>query len=391
MENENESNTEPGIRSSASIPHSAFRGFRNPQSAIKVLLVDDSPVALHILQRLLSHSPEIQVTGTAGNGREALDLLPALNPDVICTDLHMPVMDGLEFTRAVMKKYPRPILVVSVSVEPDSENVFRLLEAGAVDVYPKPRAIFDADHEKLTRELVSKIRILAGVHVFRRAGTAVRSPQPPPLSLSHNAPVRIVAIGASTGGPQALRKILSCLPAAFPVPVVCVQHIGGDFLAGLVTWLAEVCPLPVRQAIKGEVPQAGVVYFAPADTHTAFDDNGRFDLSQASSCDGHRPSVTVTLRAAAHRFGAGTVGVLLTGMGRDGAEGMADIAAAGGITIAQDEASSVVYGMSRQAVALGAVQHVLPLEQIAPALAVLVKRNESIAECGVRGGSNAEC
>lgn len=339
---------------------------------IRVLLVDDSPIALHILQRLLSRSADIQVAGTAANGREALDLLPALNPDVICTDLHMPVMDGLEFTREVMNKYPRPILVLSISVEPGSSNVFRLLEAGAVDFYPKPCAIQDADQEKLARELASKIRVLAGVHVFRRAGAATGAARlPTMLALRPSAPVRMVAIGASTGGPQALREILSHLPDGFPVPVVCVQHIGADFLTEMVAWLAETSPLPVRVAAQRELPQAGAVYFAPGDHHLEFDDGGRFNLTATPPCGGHRPSVTVTLRAVARRFGASAVGVLLTGMGRDGAEGMAEIAAAGGITIAQDEASSVVYGMPREAVALGAVQQVLPLQQIGPALAAL--------------------
>ncbi len=342
---------------------------------IRVLLVDDSPIALNILQRLLSLSPDIQVAGTAANGREALALLPALNPDVICTDLHMPVMNGLEFTRVVMNTYPRPILVLSVSVEPGSPNVFRLLEAGAVDVYPKPRAILAADQEKLARELASKIRILAGVHVFRHAGTV---PPRPPLSLPPRSPVRIVAIGASTGGPQALREILSHLPAGFPAPVVCVQHIGSDFLSEMIVWLAEVSPLPMRKAAQGEVPQAGVVYFAPEDVHLELDGGGRFELSQAPPCDDHKPSITVTLRAAARCFGAAAVGVLLTGMGRDGAEGMAAIAAAGGVTIAQDEASSVVYGMPREAVALGAAQHVLPLEQIAPALVTLASKMRNV-------------
>ncbi|TXT40154.1 MAG: Chemotaxis response regulator protein-glutamate methylesterase [Comamonadaceae bacterium] len=324
---------------------------------IRVLLVDDSPIALHIMQRLLSNSPGIQVAGTAANGQQALDLLPQLNPDVICTDLHMPVMDGLELTREVMDKYPRPILVVSVSVEPDSHNVFRLLEAGALD-------------------LASKIRILAGVHVFRRTATAKRTIPPlPPFALPPHAPMRIVVIGASTGGPQALLEILSHLPRNFPLPVVCVQHIGADFLTEMVTWLAENTPLPVRKAVQGELPQPDRIYFAPENTHLEFDDIGRFNLTQAPPCDGHKPSVTITLRAAAHRFGASAIGVLLTGMGRDGAQGMADIAAVGGITIAQDEASSVVYGMPKAAVELGVVQHVLPIEQIASALVALAKRN----------------
>jgi two-component system chemotaxis response regulator CheB len=349
---------------------------------IRVLLVDDSPIVLHILQRLLSRSPEIQVVGTAADGKEALELVPSLNPDVICTDLHMPVMDGLAFTREVMANYPRPILVVSIAVEPGSPNIFRLLEAGAVDVYSKPRDILNVDMDKLAHELASKIRILAGVHVFRRQKNARGAPAsklaPKPTVIPRpQTPVRMVVIGASTGGPQALHAILVHLPATFPVPMVCVQHIGSNFLSEMVTWLNEVSPLPVRKAVHGETPQAGVVYFAPEDAHLELDDGGRFALSLAAPLDGHRPSVTITMRAAARCFGAGAVGVLLTGMGRDGAEGMASIAAAGGITIAQDEASSVVYGMPKQAVELGAVQHILPLEQIAPTLI-------SIADCGIR-------
>lgn len=342
---------------------------------IRVLLIDDSQLVLHILQRMLVRFPEIQVVGTAANGREALDLLPALNPDVVCVDLHMPVMDGLEFTREAMANYPRPILVVSVSVEPGSPNVFRVLEAGAVDILPKPRDILGANLDKLANELASKIRILSGVRVFRRhnnnAPAAKPVPKPAVMSRPQAAP-RMVVIGASTGGPQALREILGSLPARFPLPVVCVQHIGSSFLDEMVMWLAEICPLPVRKAVHGEAPQAGVIYFAPEDVHLELDDNGRrFALSLAEPIDGHRPSVTVTMRAAARCFGAGAVGVLLTGMGRDGADGMVSIAAAGGVTIAQDEASSTVYGMPKQAVELGAVQHILPLEQIAPALAAL--------------------
>lgn len=344
---------------------------------IRVLLVDDSPIVLHILQRLLSRSPEIQVVGTAADGREALELVPSLNPDVICTDLYMPVMDGLELTREVMANYPRPILVVSAAVEPGSPNIFRLLEAGAVDVYLKPRDILNVDMDKLAYELASKIRILAGVHVFRRnnnvRGAPIAKLAPKPTIIPRpQTPVRMVVIGASTGGPQALHEILAHLPASFPVPIVCVQHIGSNFLSEMVTWLAEVSPLPIRKAVKGETPQAGMVYFAPEDAHLELDDDGRFALSLAAPLDGHRPSVTITMCAAVRCFGAGAVGVLLTGMGRDGAEGMASIAAAGGITIAQDKASSVVYGMPRQAVELGAVLHILPLKQIAPALQAML-------------------
>jgi two-component system chemotaxis response regulator CheB len=352
---------------------------------IRVLLVDDSPLVLHVLQRMLSRFSEIKVVGTAADGREALELVPTLNPDVICTDLHMLVMDGLEFTCAVMDKYPRPILVVSVSVEPGSPNVFRLLEAGAVDILPKPRDIMNGDMDRLANELASKIRILAGVKVFRRHNTygvvttkhlpeRTVIPNLPAMSLGTRTPFRIVVIGASTGGPQAFRNILGQLPANFPLPVVCVQHIGSSFLSELVAWLAEVTPLPVRKAKSGEIPHAGVVYFAPEDTHLELDDGGHFVLSATESIDGHRPSVTATMCSVARCFGAATVGVLLTGMGRDGADGMASITASGGVTIAQDEASSTVYGMPKQAVELGVVKYVLPLEQIAPMLCGLVSQ-----------------
>lgn len=348
---------------------------------IRVLLVDDSPVALHILQQLLSLSSDIQVVGTAANGQEALDLLPGLNPDVICTDLHMPVLDGLAFIRVVMAEHPRPILVVSVSVEPDSPNVFQLLEAGAVDVYPKPRAISDTNKDKLAREFISKIRVLSGVHVFRHTSRASVVPafHLPYLQPRGAGAVQIVVIGASTGGPQAFHAIISGLTPEFPVPVICIQHIGSGFLSEMVTWLNEVSPLPVRKAVHGERPQAGVVYFAPEDAHLEFDQDGNFALTHTSLFDGHRPSVTITMRAVARKFGANAVGVLLSGMGRDGADGMAEINASGGITIAQNEASCVIYGMPKIAVELGVAQHVLHLDHIATALLELVKNRNGIS------------
>lgn len=333
---------------------------------IRVLLVDDSPLALHVLQRVLSHAPDIQVVGTAQNGREALPLVNNLRPDVICLDLHMPVMGGLEFTRTVMATTPCPILVVSVSVMPGTAGVFTLLEAGAVDVLPKP-TLSEAADNKFAAEFIGKIRVLAGVRVIRRSPTP-RGGRQPAIGRTPKAVAKLIVIGASTGGPQALRQILGALPACFPLPLVCVQHIGRAFLAEMLTWLDDATPLAVGEARVGELPEPGRVYFAPADCHLEFDRFGHFLLTKSPPYDGHRPSVTVSMKAAARQFGAGTIGVLLTGMGRDGADGLAGIAQAGGLTIAQDEASSVIYGMPREAVELGAAQHVLPLDQIAQAL-----------------------
>jgi two-component system chemotaxis response regulator CheB len=346
------------------------------QAPIRVLLVDDSPLALTILQRMLAASPEIQVVGTARNGREALALIPQLQPAVICTDLHMPVMDGLELTREVMLRYPRPMLVVSVSVQQDdTTNIFRLLEAGAVDVCPKPRSGLVTDDAHVTQELIGKIKILSGVVVFRKHRCASLTPVSPghaQPAVIGPAAVRMVAIGASTGGPQALQTILTELPPDFPVPILCVQHISEGFLQGLVDWLASQCRLKVKIAQPGELALPGTIYFPQERTHLQIDDNGRLMSSLAPPLEGHRPSVTLTFQSMARSYGSAAVGILLTGMGRDGAEGMRAIAQVAGITIAQDEESCAVFGMPKQAIDLGAAQYILPLHEIARALTHLL-------------------
>jgi len=346
---------------------------------IKVLLVDDSPLALTILKRMLSTAGDIEVVGTAKNGKEALGLIPDLDPKVILTDLHMPVMDGLEFTKKVMERYPRPILVVSVSVSESSLNVFNLLEAGAVDVFQKPRSGLEAEYLLETEELVRKVRILSGVHVFRRAKPSsefvVRSSELKECeSRITNHALRIVAVGASTGGPQALQQILAQMPSSYPIPIICVQHIGEMFLPGLLEWLQSVCHLKVRVAEDGEMPVAGTVYFPPTGTHLIIDSGGRFRRSMEPPVNGHRPSITVTFKSVAERYGKGAIGVLLTGMGSDGAAGMKAIADAGGTTIAQDEMTSIVFGMPKSAIELNAAGQVLPLYEIAAMILAIVKK-----------------
>lgn len=344
----------------------------------KVLLVEDSPVALEILKRLLATSPEIKVVGTARNGKEALELIPQVQPNVICTDLHMKEMDGLEFTKQVMTKDARPILVISTSVQKeDTQTIFQLLEAGAVDVFPKPSAGLAANYEQVKRELIGKIKVLSGVKVFTKrqlqsttTAKEVKSPQPLPIGqlVDVTAPFRVVTIGASTGGPQALNSLLSQLPSNFPVPVICTQHICEGFLQGLVDWLALECQLKVKISQNGELPLPGTIYFAPERCHLEIDAQGKFAYSIAPPVDGHRPSVTVTFKSVAKFYGRATAAILLTGMGRDGAEGMRMISQVGGMTIAQDEKSSVVFGMPKEAITLGAAKHILPVQEIAPLL-----------------------
>lgn len=382
-----------------------------PRSRIRVFLVEDSPIALTIIKRILATSPEIEVVGEARTGTEALALIPACSPDVICTDLYMPQMNGVEFTREVMSKFPRPILVISAAVEEkDSDNVFQLLQAGAIDIFPKPGAGLPSDYEQAKQDLIGKIKLLSGVSVFtqhrrgrdgescrdadlsrlgegetgrlnsKRAthGTANKTQPPAPsphapnslnVAPSSKSPApKVVVIGASTGGPQALHAILTNLPPSLPAPVICIQHISEGFLQGLVDWLGKSCQMPVKIAPSFELPRPGNIYFAPEQRHLELDASGRFVYLNSPAVGGHRPSITVTFKSVAGFYGRSAVGILLTGMGRDGAEGMKAIAGVGGLTIAQDEASCVVFGMPREAIALGAAKYILPINAIAPRL-----------------------
>lgn len=410
---------------------------------IRVLLVEDAPVVMLVLKRMLANASGIEVVGTASNGKEALALIPVLNPDVICTDLHMPEMDGWAFTSEVMQRFPRPILVLSASVQAsDTENVFRVLDAGAVDVLAKPVGGVTADRNILERELLEKIRILSGVVVFSRHGSPVRlkaavtqrpdalshltdssrpmpdrrdssrapspsiatppippprpqtpaqaqnqaqsqihtqaqtpRPNPPPRvtpvwtpSSPQRPPSQILAIGASTGGPQALSTILAALPEDFPVPILCTQHISQGFLGGLVRWLNADCAVTVQIAQAGDRAESGHVYFAPETRHLSIDRSGILRCMPGEARDGHCPSVTAMFESVAQSFGDRSVGVLLTGMGRDGATGLLQMANQGAMTIAQDENSCVVFGMPKEAIALNAAQAILPLNQIVTAV-----------------------
>lgn len=340
---------------------------------IRVFLVEDSPIALSILKQLLQSASDIQVVGVATNGKEALVAIPSCQPDVVCTDLYMKEIDGLELTRQLMARYPRPILVITVATA-EEETVFELLQAGAIDVFPKPSSGLLADYDRA--QLLNKIRVLAGVKVFTRSlRPTLSSPSvaAPPLPKGHSSlNLAIVGIGASTGGPQAIAKVLQSLPATFPLPIVCTQHISPGFLSRLICWLSQETKLQVTVATAGETPQPGTVYFAPDHLSLEIDCRGKFCLIPASANERYCPSVNVMFRSLAAYYGDAVIGVLLTGMGDDGAAGMQAIAKVGGITIAQDEATSVIFGMPKEAIALGSVQHVLPIDRIGAFLQALV-------------------
>lgn len=367
----------------------------NSSSPIRVLLVDDSALALTLQKRMLAISPRVEVVGTAPNGREALRLLAELKPDVVCTDYEMPIMNGLELVQNIMATLPCPILVVSSLAKTDEESVSRnelmpLLAAGALDVFPKPNALHD--FEPTARAFAEKIHILAGVFVFSRRAAQTFNESNIEYSMSRNAmprnamtrkttiapskaqqpapqkrcedQIKIVGIGASTGGPQVLQQIFSLLPANFPFPILCVQHISAGFLSGLIEWLDGASRLRAKMMSEGEIARAGTIYFPIEGRHMSIDAQGRLNSSCAPPVDGHRPSVTALFESLAQSYGKNVLAILLTGMGEDGARGLKTIVENGGKTIAQDEASSVVFGMPRKAIELGAAQKVLSTEEI---------------------------
>ncbi len=338
-------------------------------SPTKVLLVEDSLIALELLQRLLKQSAEVEIVGTARNGQEALDLIPATNPGVICTDLHMAPIDGLELTRQVMANFPRPILVISNSVqEDDTKNIFSLLQAGAVDIFPKPTSGDYKEYDQVKHRLLAKIKMLSQVTVKARSGNTILNPIGSSPNINDTGTLRAIAIGASTGGPQAIHKIITALPQNLPIPIICAQHIGDGFLTGLISWLNEDSQLTIKIAQVGETPAPRTVYFAPEKAHLEFDPQGKFIYSNFTSSTGTCPSIDTLFRSVARIYGRSSASILLTGIGTDGTIGMQAIAAAGGTTIAQDEQSCLVFGMSKQAIAAGCVQHTLGIQEIAPFL-----------------------
>jgi two-component system chemotaxis response regulator CheB len=279
----------------------------------------------------------------------------------------MPVMGGLELTKQVMRLYPMPILVLSVSVREDSTNIFELLKAGAVDVMLKPKGGLESDVEKTAKELITRIKVLSGVRVIPRRILAERAPEIIISKIQIPKP-QIIVIGASTGGPQALHEILKGLPADFPLPIICIQHISNGFLRGLLEWLAEQSRIKVRIAEHGELPLPCTVYFPQEGTHLKIDNDGRLLCSTEPPVYGHRPSISVTMRSIAQYYRNSVIAVLLTGMGNDGSEGMLTVKEAGGVTIVQDEESCVVFGMPKQAIELGGAEHILPLSAIGETL-----------------------
>jgi two-component system chemotaxis response regulator CheB len=382
---------------------------------IKVLIVEDSPTVSRLLMTLFGNDPTLQVVGVARDGAEAIRLTSRLRPNVITMDVHMPNMDGLEATEYIMAHHPTPILVLTASLgKQDVDLGFKMLSAGALEIIEKPAA---AEWQAASRTLIERVKLLSRIKVIThvrgksRFSTRLDDENPvidtPPITtkpklsratMRENAPTAplnpatlaqfkipapqpfndpdnlrgrkftAVAIAASTGGPPALSKLLGAIPANFPLPLLVIQHIPIGFSTGLAEWLNGETPLKVKNTEDGEVPRAGFVYLSGDDRHLGVGLDGRRYLNEEPARLGLRPSADVTFEGMAKAWPGKTLAVVLTGMGRDGTAGMRSLKSSGGYNIAQDETSSVIFGMPKSAIEAQVVDKILSLNEIAPYL-----------------------
>lgn len=334
---------------------------------IRVLVVEDSLTVRRHLVDLVRAQPDMEVVGEASDGRAAIERCDSLRPDVVTMDMMLPVLTGLAATEYIMAYFPTPILIVSASTNRgELFKTYDALAAGALDVVEKPQG--GASNATWEREFVSSVRMASRIRVVTHPRARLARPVVAPSA--RPARRRVVGIGASTGGPAAVARILAALPPEFPLPILLVIHIGESFGHALGEWLDSLGPIPVRYARHREpLPEPGraIVLLAPPDRHLRLVEE-RIYLDEGPEIHGSRPSVDALFGSLAASTGPATIAALLTGMGKDGAAGLLAIRGAGGLTLAQDEASSVVFGMPGRAVELGAATHVLGIDEIAPAL-----------------------
>lgn len=327
---------------------------------IKVLVVDDSLLTQEIITVIFDSEEEIEVVGVANNGFEALEFLESEKPDFITMDISMPEMDGMEAIEKIMAKNPIPILVISDVT--DSKVAFVALTHGALEVLPKSWL----QPEKAS-DLINKIKLLSKVKVIRHIGSKPKPEQKDEKGEDNEKIPQfdyIVSIACSTGGPKALSAILSNLPPFFPFPILISQHIDSEFVESLIEFLNDASPLRILKGEEGESPQAGKVYISPGNKHMAVDNLGLITLIEPEHGEIYHPSCDRLLSSVAEAFGDKSIGIILTGMGSDGVEGMQRIKESGGQTIAQDENTSVIFGMPSVAIEKKCIDHVLPLQKI---------------------------
>jgi two-component system chemotaxis response regulator CheB len=350
----------------------------------RVLVIDDSAMVRGLLTEIVNSQPDLEAVGAARDPLVAREMIRALNPDVLTLDVEMPRMDGLDFLERLMRLRPMPVVMVSTLTERGAEATLRALELGAVDFVAKPRLGIASGLQALGADLCEKIRVAARARVNRRplpepgAGAARGPVKSAPQAYSRLSTEKLIAIGASTGGTEAIREVLTRLPSDCPA-VLITQHMPPGFTRSFAQRLDGLCRLAVSEASDGERALPGHAYIAPGDRHMKLVRSGAhylISLDDGPAVNRHRPSVEVLFRSVAEHAGPNALGVMLTGMGRDGAAAMLQMKQAGAFNIAQDEASCVVFGMPKEAIACGAVHDVLPLTRIAARLL------ERLAEAG---------
>ncbi|HVM74815.1 MAG TPA: chemotaxis-specific protein-glutamate methyltransferase CheB [Candidatus Saccharimonadales bacterium] len=351
----------------------------------RVLIVDDSAFMCKVLETIFNADPQLQVVGHAKDGREAITLAESLKPDVITMDLNMPHMDGLQATAHIMTNSPRPIVVVSSESKEGAASTLKALELGAIDFVAKPSSGIDLDMQSVKEDLLRKVRVAAKVRVVRTASRLANAVQAPsksaatPASTPRSAaPVPVlgtdlrfpvVVLGASTGGPATIMRMAPGFTREFPAAVILVQHMPASFTSQYAVQLSEFTGIRVKEAEANEPLAPGTLYICPGGQHLRIAATGRIELDSTSGrIEGYLPNIDVTMESVALFAGAMSIGVVLTGMGSDGARGARAIKNAGGLVIAQDEATSVIYGMNAEAIRAGVVDQTLGIDDIYAAI-----------------------
>ena len=339
-----------------------------PQRKIRVLIIDDSALIRSVLKEVINSFPDLEAIGAAANPLQAREMIKSLNPDVLTLDVEMPEMDGLTFLEKLMRLRPMPVLMISSLTQQGSEAALRALELGAVDFLPKPKLGIVQGIQEYADEIAEKIRLAYQTKVRPRAAEAPRPAAPlPALGSRTSAAEKIIAVGSSTGGTEAIREFLIRMPPDAP-PILIAQHMPAAFTKSFASRLNDLCRIRVTEAEGNERVLAGHAYIAPGHSHLLLKRSGpnyMTELSQAAPVGHHRPSVEVLFRSVAQAAGKNAIGVMLTGMGKDGAIAMLEMRQAGAYNLAQDEASCVVFGMPREAIAIGAVDEVAPIQEMA--------------------------
>ena len=366
----------------------------------RVLIVEDSAFMRKVLENIFSADPQLQIAGHAKDGREAVALAESLKPDVITMDINMPHVDGLQATAQIMTTNPRPIVVVSSESKEGASSTLKALELGAIEFVAKPSGAIDLDMQSVREELLRKVKMASKVRVVRTAsrlaatlqsGAPAPAPVPRPAPAAHLPSAQgdqrfpVVVLAASTGGPATVMRLAPGFTKEFPGAVILVQHMPASFTRQYAAQLAEFTEIPVKEAENGETLQPGNFYICPGGQHLKVNPRGRIQLDAATGrINGYLPNIDVTMETVAVFAGALSIGAVLTGMGADGAQGAKAIKKAGGLVIAQDEATSVIFGMPAEAIKLEVVDQVLGIDDIYAAIEKRVLALSRASLAGVR-------